>query len=120
MYHYDFVKNRKLGQFNDTSIRKLLEIKPLKILHPFQPRLLSLEAVVNRLLDLFESLYNIVIAKIILDNLNNKTEIYFMFLKYILGIINSINKMFQNETKFICTNNIFFKINCAKMCIKLN
>ena len=54
MYQYDFVKKKTLGQFID--IEKLLEIKPLKIVYPCQTRWLSLEAVVNHLLDLYESL----------------------------------------------------------------
>ncbi|XP_037828362.1 uncharacterized protein LOC119616162 isoform X2 [Lucilia sericata] len=37
-------------------------------------------------------------AQYILDNLNFENKIYLCFLKYILGIINNINKMFQSET----------------------
>lgn len=37
-------------------------------------------------------------AKRILDKLNETNEIYFSFLKYILGIINKINRVFQSET----------------------
>ena len=76
--------DRKLGEFND--IQKLLKIQPLNILHTCQTRWLSLEAVVNCLLDLFESLKiyvafventdNIDTAKIILYNINNKNQIY--------------------------------------------
>lgn len=77
------------------------------MLHPSQTIWLSLEAVVVRILQLYESLKiyfffaayidDIDNAKDILKNLNDVNELYFCFLKYILNFINNINKSFQSE-----------------------
>lgn len=108
---YNYLSNspKRLGQFKE--IQKILEIKLLNILHPCQTRWLSLETVVNRLLDLCEPLKiyfafavnidQIDTAKNILNNLNEINQVYLSFLKYMLGIINNINKMFQSETSEI-------------------
>lgn len=85
----------------------LLDDKPRKILHPSATRWLSLEQVVNRILDYYKHLImyfkaavkidKIENAQKILQNLNDTNELYLKFLKYILPIANNLNKLFQSE-----------------------
>ncbi|KAI8117673.1 SCAN domain-containing protein 3 [Lucilia cuprina] len=110
---YNYLSNspKRFDQFQ--AIQELLEIKPKKILHPCQTRWLYLEAVVVRILNLFEPLKiyfsfaanvdDIDNAKNILDDLNDSNQIYLSFLKYILEIVNKINKVFQSESTEIHT-----------------
>ncbi|XP_046802985.1 uncharacterized protein LOC124418983 [Lucilia cuprina] len=105
---YNYISNSPKRNNQFQNILSLLDIKPKKILHPCQTRWLSLEVVVIRLIELYEPLKiyfafavnidKIDTAQYILDNLNFENKIYLCFLKYILGIINNINKMFQSET----------------------
>lgn len=105
---FNYLSNspKRCSQFND--IQTLLELKPKKMLHPSQTRWLSLEAVVVRILDLFECLKiyfsfacnvdKIDTSIVIYENLNEQNLIYLSFLKYILGVLNNINRIFQSES----------------------
>lgn len=105
---YNYLSNspKRTNEFN--YIQTLLEINPKKIVHPSQTRWLSIEAVVVRLLELYEPLKiyfsfavnidHIDTAKHILENLNETNQIYLSFLKYVLPILNNKNKMFQGES----------------------
>lgn len=84
------------------------ELKPHKILRLSETRWLSLQQVVDRVLEQYnafilyftETAYEESSAKInnILSALNNKiTKMYLSFLSYILKIINTINIEFQSE-----------------------
>lgn len=105
---YNYISNSPKRNNQFQQIQSLLEFKPKKLLHPSQTRWLSLESVVNRLLELFEPLkiyfgfaVNIDLidtAKDILNNLNGIHQLYFYFLKYILRLINNVNKLFQSES----------------------
>jgi hypothetical protein len=78
------------------------------MLRPCQTRWLSLQAVVNRILEqwvpltlyLSESLIeNVLGANTILDNLNNIVyKLYFNFLQHILNIVSKMNLEFQSES----------------------
>lgn len=105
---YNYISNSPKRNNQFQQIQSLLEFKPKKLLHPSQTRWLSLESVVNRLLELFEPLkiyfgfaVNIDLidtAEDILNNLNGIHQLYFYFLKYILRLINNVNKLFQSES----------------------
>ncbi|XP_061389174.1 uncharacterized protein LOC133324344, partial [Musca vetustissima] len=102
---FNYISNSPKRSNLYKEIQKLLDIRPKKMLHPGQTRWLSLESVVVRILELYEPLKiyfsfaanvdKIDTANIIFENLNDTNEIYVSFLKYILAIINNINKMFQ-------------------------
>lgn len=105
---YNYIANspKRTNQFE--KISALLEYKPKKMLHPSQTRWLSLELVVIRILELYEPLkiffafaYNIDqidSVQNIIEKLDNPiNELYLLFLKYILPIINNLNKLFQSE-----------------------
>lgn len=83
-----------------------------RILYASQTRWLSLESVVNRIMEQWSSLLLFFQAEAldtkvrgaaeILDALNNPLfKLYFSFLSYILPIINKMNKEFQSETVMI-------------------
>lgn len=82
-------------------------VKPHKILGVCQTRWLSLEGVILRILEQWDSLKLYFIScfyevqgiqpKKIVDEMNNQIKSYFLFLSYILPIINNLNKEFQSE-----------------------
>ena len=105
---YNYIQNspKRIEEF--TCIEKLLEIKPKKILHPSQTRWLSLEAVVKRLIELYDPLKIYFVFAVNADKLESATTIlnyledplnllYLKFLSSILPIINNLNRLFQCE-----------------------
>lgn len=107
---YNYIQNSPKRVSNFEKICTILESgKPKKILHPSQTRWLSLESVVNRLLEMYNELlaYFTVTAKlddadngeIILEQLNDPVNnLYLKFLQFILPQINKINRLFQSES----------------------
>ncbi|KYN19742.1 hypothetical protein ALC57_07895, partial [Trachymyrmex cornetzi] len=101
--------NNSPKQRDDFKYQKFLDLKPHKMLRPSQTRWLSLQAVIDRVLLLWDSfkLYftnavfeedKLHLTSAILDNLNNPVfKIYLLFLSYILDIINKMNLIFQGE-----------------------
>lgn len=106
---YSFLSrsSKRTSEFN--KIQHILELKPLKMLHPSQTRWLSLEAIVKRILECLEPLkmYFATIEDTTNDGPPDKgilevltkttTEAYLKFLKFILAYINKLNRMFQSE-----------------------
>lgn len=88
-------------------------MKPLKVLHPSATRWLSLKAVVKRNLERFDELKlffsfqskydNNATAKRILHHLEDPMTLSLLnFLKYILTLINDVNRQFQSEDSQFC------------------
>ncbi|XP_074027797.1 zinc finger protein 862-like [Leptinotarsa decemlineata] len=88
---------------------EFLKIKPLKLLKTSQTRWLSLQAAVERVLQSWDALKlyftnavftdDLRITSQILENLKTPIyKIYFSFLSYALGYVNTLNKEFQSET----------------------
>jgi len=109
---YSYFKNssKRLNEF--AEFQTFLYLKPHKILKVSQTRWLSIEAVVNRILEQWSALElfftraaledNLQSAKTILNALRNPIyKIYYMFLSFILEIINKINLLFQNRKPLI-------------------
>ncbi|XP_058827037.1 uncharacterized protein LOC131687020 [Topomyia yanbarensis] len=109
IYNYLSCSPLRTSKFDDIQI--LLELKPMKMLHPSATRWLSLESVVQRILDRFEALKiyfgfltNVdQVEKIkvvsIYETLNDPvTKLYLTFLAYILNLVNKLNKLFLSET----------------------
>ncbi|XP_058828537.1 uncharacterized protein LOC131688348, partial [Topomyia yanbarensis] len=105
---YSYVSNSPKRASEFDMIQEILELKPLKMLHPSVTRWLSLEAVVKRCLVRFSELilffnvqYNIdknQTASRILSYLQDAmTKPLLLFLEYILPQINRLNRMFQSE-----------------------
>lgn len=106
---YNFIQNspKRISEF--AKIQCLLDIKPLKLLQPSQTRWLSLEAVVKRILELYDAIKVYFNMAALADNITNAADIlstlkdpttllYFKFLSYILPIINGLNRLFQSES----------------------
>lgn len=109
---YNFVENSPKNIGNFASILKILEEKPRKLLHPAQTRWMSLEAVVKRLIQVFEGLQIFIDFSANIDNnekvkssqrqiRNPVTLLYLEFLSYILPVINNPNRLFQRENPSI-------------------
>ncbi|XP_058839742.1 uncharacterized protein LOC131695289 [Topomyia yanbarensis] len=113
---YNFLKygGQRQARFND--LQCLLELQPLKMLHPSATRWLSLEAVVLRMVNRYDVLliyFNFIddradkstrekqaaIRKVLVNPL---TKTYLLFLSYILPAINKLNRLFQSETPELC------------------
>ncbi|CAH1365192.1 unnamed protein product [Tenebrio molitor] len=111
----EFVRNI-YNHFSNSSNRAerleefqhFLNMKPAKMLHPSQTRWLSLQAVVNRVLESWDALKLYFTGAVLQDNLRNTQHIleafntpvvklYLLFLSYILDIVNRINIEFQSE-----------------------
>lgn len=108
---YSYLSSSPLRTARFNEIQVLLEYKPAKMLHPSATRWLSLEAVVNRILDRYEPLQlyfkflvnvdEVETPKVhsILETLENPTtKLYLVFLSYALSLVNKLNKLFQSET----------------------
>ena len=98
------------------ELQTIIALKPLKMLHPSATRWLSLESVVIRMLERYDVLlmyFNFVDVRAdkstkekmnaIRIGLEDPTvKLYLTFLKYILPIINQINRLFQSESPELC------------------
>ncbi|XP_067214564.1 zinc finger protein 862-like isoform X3 [Linepithema humile] len=109
---YSYFKNssKRLNEF--VELQTFLHLKPHKILKVSQTRWLSIEAVVNRILEQWTAIElfftraaledNLQSAKTILNALRNPIyKIYYSFLSFILEIINKINLLFQSRKPLI-------------------
>lgn len=108
---YSYLSASPLRTSRFDEIQVLLDYKPAKMLHPSATRWLSLEAVVNRILDRYEPLQlyfkflvsvdEVETPKVlsILETLETPTtKLYLLFLSYALSLVNKLNKLFQSET----------------------
>lgn len=109
---YFFLNSSPLRTAKFNELQTLLDLKPLKMLHPSATRWLSLEAVVRRMLDRFDALklyFSFTDASAdqrqvekmahINQALNDPlTKIVLTFLEFILPKVNSLNRLFQSET----------------------
>lgn len=106
IYSYFSHSSKRIESF--TEYQLFTETETHKILRPSQTRWLSLQSVVNRILEQWSALQlffsnealaeNIKKAEHILAALNNNIfKIYFLFLSYILDIVNKLNVEFQTE-----------------------
>lgn len=109
---YSYFKNssKRLNEF--AELQTFLHLKSHKILKVSQTRWLSIEAVVNRILEQWTAIElffthaaledNLQSAKTILNALRNPIyKIYYSFLSFILEIINKINLLFQSRKPLI-------------------
>lgn len=107
IYNYLGNSPKRSGLF--FQIQTLLDYKPYKMLQPAQTRWLSLEMVVNRVIERYECIkifFNFQVnndkienAKHILEKLNDPlNELFLNFLTFTLAMINNLNKLFQNES----------------------
>lgn len=106
IYSYFSHSCKRIDSFKEYQL--FTETQPHRILRPSQTRWLSLQLVVDRILEQWAALKlfftnealaeNIKKAKDILTALNNHTfKLYFSFLSYILDIVNKINLELQSE-----------------------
>lgn len=109
---YNFIGNspKRAAEFDEIQV--LFDDKPHKLLRNCQTRWLSLQAVVQRILQKYDPLkayfqlmqnstddVTKIKASAILKTLTNPvTEIFLEFLNYILPIINQLNRLFQSES----------------------
>lgn len=110
IYSYFRNSSKRLNEF--AEFQAFLQLKPHKILKISQTRWLSIEAVVNRILEQWAALElfftraaledNLQSAKTILNALRNPIyKIYYSFLSFILEIINKLNRLFQSRRPVI-------------------
>lgn len=101
---------KRLIKFQE--FQEFVDVVSHRILTASQTRWLSLESVVNRILEQWPALIlffqaealeaSVKSAAAILDALNNPIyKLYFSFLSYVLPIINKMNREFQSETVMI-------------------
>lgn len=89
------------------EFQKYCAVEPHKILGISNTRWLSLETVISRIVEQWDSLRLYFIsctlevtgirATCLAEKMNKSSKIYFLFLTYILPIINNLNKEFQSE-----------------------
>lgn len=107
IYSYLSCSPKRSKEF--AMIQSILEVQPLKILHPSATRWLSLESVIKRNNERFAELVmffsfqansdNNQTAKRILCHLNDPmTKPLLLFLEYVLPVINRVNRIFQSES----------------------
>lgn len=110
IYSYFSHSSKRINELNE--FQSFYNIEPHKILKLSQTRWLSLQMVVNRILEQWQPLElfftraaledNLQSAKTILHALKNPIyKIYFSFLSYILELINKLNVLFQSEKVLI-------------------
>ena len=98
---------KRMGTFNE--FQSFLEVKPHKLLHPSQTRWLSLEAVVNRLLEQYPALLlyftdaaleeKLVTCEGILEKLRDPlTKLFLKFLQFVLPTFTRLNRTMQSES----------------------
>nr|XP_029727988.1 uncharacterized protein LOC115266161 [Aedes albopictus] len=106
IYSYLSHSPKRSAEFK--TIQEILELDPLKMLHPSQTRWLSLEAVVSRNLERLSELKLFFsfqqnydqnqTARRILTHLNDPmTKPILEFLNYVLPLVNRLNRKFQSE-----------------------
>lgn len=114
LYAYFSHSSKRMSELKNFQV--LINLKPKKLLRPSQTRWLSLEQVVNRVLELWSSLIpfftlavvedNLQAAATLLNALNNPIyKMYFLFLSYILPLVNQINLEFQSAKPKLFTFN---------------
>lgn len=116
---FNFLHSSAKRQSSLKQFQLFMDLKPKKILHPSQTRWLSLEAVVNRILEQWEALrlyfndayldQKLLSTEQIYNSLNDKfIKLYFLFLSWILPKFNEFNKYFQ--TQKVVINDLHDKI----------
>ena len=107
LYNYIFHSPKRILQFKE--MQKFAALEPHRLLHPSQTRWLSLQAVVERILEQWPALVLFFQAVALEDHIQSASTIlsalsdpiyklYFSFLSYILPIVNKINLEFQSES----------------------
>lgn len=105
---FNFLHSSAKRQSTLKQFQLFMDLKPKKILHPSQTRWLSLEDVLNRILEQWEAsrLYfndtylaqKLISTEQIYNSLNDKfIKLYFFFLAWILPKFNEFNKYFQTQ-----------------------
>nr|XP_029734554.1 uncharacterized protein LOC115269891 [Aedes albopictus] len=105
---YSYISNSPKRTSEFDMIQEILDLQPLKMLHPSATRWLSLEAVVKRCLDRFSELIlffkfqcnvdkNQTAGRILTYLQDAMTKPLLLFLEYILPQINRLNRLFQSE-----------------------
>ncbi|XP_050298659.1 uncharacterized protein LOC126737704 [Anthonomus grandis grandis] len=109
LYNHFSNSAKRIADFEQFQF--FIDLKPHKMLRPSQTRWLSLQAVVDRVLTVWEALKlyftnfifetkidSLHVDGILLEHLKNPIYIlYLLFLSYILNVINSMNLIFQSE-----------------------
>ncbi|CAH1106766.1 unnamed protein product [Psylliodes chrysocephalus] len=124
---YNYFAHSAKRQHDFKEFQQFAEAEPHKLPRPCQTRWLSLEAVVNRILEQWDALIlyfqsealleNVYGAQEILNSLINiKFKIYFRFLQHILKIVCKMNLEFQSESprihKLIPIISMYFRTIC--------
>lgn len=118
LYSYFCHSSKRMSELQ--NFQEFIQLKPKKLLRPSQTRWLSLEQVVNRVLVLWPTLIpfftlaavedNLQAAATLLNSLLNPIyKLYFLFLSYVLSLVNKINLEFQSESPQLFALN--YKIN---------
>lgn len=125
---YNYFAHSAKRQHEFKEFQQFVEAEPHKLLRPCQTRWLSLEAVVNRILEQWDALIvyfqheslvdNVYGAREILDRLSDVVfKLYFLFLQNILKIVSKMNLEFQSESprihKLMPTITMYFKTICG-------
>lgn len=111
---YNLFKASAKRQFAFQKFQCFLDLKIHKMLHPFQTRWLSLEAVVSRLLEQWDALKlyfidnrfseRLVTVEHILNALSDPLmKLFFLFLEYVLPKFTRLNAYFQSDKTVIAT-----------------
>ncbi|XP_036320746.1 uncharacterized protein LOC118735203 [Rhagoletis pomonella] len=105
---YSFFSHSPKRIYEFREFQDYCSVKPHKILGICQTRWLSLEAVICRLIEQWESLRLYFISNFLEVNgirsaelanaMNSKLKAYLLFLSYILPIINNLDKEFQSDS----------------------
>lgn len=109
---YGYFSNSPKRIMELKSFQVFVNVEPRKILKLSQTRWLSLEAVVNRILDQWDALEpffakasekdNLQSAKCIHNALRNPIyKVYYTYLSFVLEIVNKINLIFQKQKPII-------------------
>lgn len=118
---FNFLHSSAKRQSTLKQFQKFLDLKPHSILHPSQTRWLSLEPVINRILDQWEALrlyftdsyldQKLLSTEHIYISLNDKfMKLYYYFLAWILPKFNEFNRYFQSQKVVI--SDLHDKIRC--------
>ncbi|XP_043270743.1 uncharacterized protein [Venturia canescens] len=110
IYSYFSHSPKRLAQF--AGCQEIANLEPHRLLRPSQTRWLSLQAVVNRILEQWPALIKFFEIAAIEDSLqaantimytlkNPMFKLYFSFLSYVLGLINRLNLEFQSRDSLL-------------------